>query len=112
MRIAILAVATLGTLSACNTVPDPVPEPVVINVEPIDTCMPVSALTRVVIPEVTQTYTAITEIDNPPYEPIQQTQQMTRIIEPERITFVDSQGVEVTDICETEINPNGMVSDG
>ncbi len=113
MRLA-LSAAMLGTLAlaACNTVPEPLPEPVVVDVPPMQTCTPMSALTRVVIPAKTKTFYAITEIENPPYEPIQRKEKQVREIEPERVIFVDSQNREVTDICETEINPSGMTEGG
>ncbi|MEM7729203.1 MAG: hypothetical protein AAF311_07995 [Pseudomonadota bacterium] len=76
------------------------------------TCTPISALTRKTIPEVTQTRIEIVEIDNPPYEPIQDRQTVTRVIEPARTIFVNSDNVEVTDICDMEINPSGMSSRG
>lgn len=112
MRTLALTALGLLTLAACNTLPDPVAEPVVVNVPPMQTCTPISALTRVTIPAKTETYYAITEIDNPPYEPIQNKQTMTRVIEEARTVFVDSQGAEITDICDMEINPNGMTSEG
>ena len=111
MRYILFAAAATLALAACNTLPDePVAPPVDIVVAPVDTCTPMSALTRQVIPAVTETFFAITEIENPPYEPIQRTEEQVRIIEPERVIFVNSQGVEVTDICDAEINPGGMVT--
>ncbi|GHA82391.1 hypothetical protein GCM10009069_01920 [Algimonas arctica] len=109
-----LTLMTLGllTLAACNTLPDPVAEPVFVDVPPMRTCTPINALTRVTIPAKTETYYAITEIENPPYEPIQNKQTMTRVIEEARTVFVNSEGTEVTDVCDVEINPNGMTSDG
>lgn len=99
-------------IAACQTTPDLPPETVVVNVPPMQTCTPMNALTRVTIPAKTQTYYAITEIENPPYEPIQSRQEMTRTIEEARTIFVNSEGTEVTDICDTEINPTGMTSEG
>lgn len=112
MRSLTLTSLSLLALAACNTIPEPVAEPVVVNVPPVQTCAPMSALTRVTIPAVTQTYYAITEIENPPYEPIQNKQTMTRVIEEARTIFVDSQGTEITNICDMEINPTGMTSEG
>ena len=112
MRHAAL-LATAALLAACNTVPDaPEAPPVDIVMDPIDTCVPMSALTRVVIPAKTQVYYAITMIDNPPYEPIERKERQERIVEPERVIFVNSEGREVTDICEPEINPSGMTQEG
>ena len=112
MRSLILTSLSLVVLAACNTIPEPVAAPVVVNVPVVRTCAPMSALTRVTIPAVTEQYYAITEIENPPYEPIQNKQTMTRVIEEARTIFVDSQGKEVTNICDMDINPNGMTSDG
>ncbi|MGJ8559851.1 MAG: hypothetical protein ACSHX3_06410 [Litorimonas sp.] len=112
MRILPLTALGLLTLAACNTLPDPVAAPVVVNISPMQTCTPISALTRVTIPAKTETYYAITEIENPPYEPIQNKQTMTRVIEEARTVFVNSEGTEITDICDMEINPNGMTSEG
>lgn len=112
MRILPLTALGLLTLAACNTLPDPVAEPVVVNIPPMQTCTPMNALTRVVVPAKTETYFAITEIENPPYEPIQNKQTMTRVIEEARTIFVNSEGTEVTDICNMDINPNGMTSEG
>ena len=36
---------------------------------------------------------------------------MTRVVEEARTIFVDSNGAEVTDICDMEINPSGMTSE-
>lgn len=110
MRTLTLAILSVAALTACNTVPEPGPQPVVVNVPQMRTCTPMSALTRVTIPEKTETYIAITEIDNPPYEPIQNKQTMTRVIEEARTIFVNSEGREITDICNMDINPNGMTT--
>lgn len=112
MRILTLTALGLLTLAACNTLPDPVAETIVVEIPPMQTCTPISALTRVTIPAKTETYYAITEIENPPYEPIQNKQTMTRVIEEARTIFQDSEGKEITDICDMEINPNGMTSEG
>ena len=108
MRKLSLSSLALVSLAACATAPEAPREPVVVNVPPIRTCTPISALTRVTIPEKTETFIAITEIDNPPYEPIQQRQTMTRVVEEARTIFVNSEGKEVTDICNMDINPSGM----
>ncbi len=108
MRLVLPALLAVTALAACNTIPDEPVQTVEIEAQPVDTCTPISALTRVVIPAKTETYFAITEIENPPYEPIQRTEEMARIIEPERVIFVDSEEREVTDICDVEIDPDGM----
>lgn len=115
MRLATLIplkIAGLGLLAACSTVPDTPQQGVNVDVPPLRTCVPMSALTRVHIPAKTETYIAITEIENPPYEPIQNRQEMTRIIEEARTIFVDSEGREITDVCDAQINPSGMTSEG
>ena len=112
MRRHTLALLCLIPLAACNTVPDAPAQTVEVDVPELRTCVPMSALTRVTIPAKTQTYFAITEIENPPYEPIQSRQEMTRVIEEARTIFQDSEGREITDVCDPEINPNGMTSDG
>ena len=37
---------------------------------------------------------------------------MTRVVEEAQTIFVDSNGTEVTDICNMEINPSGMTREG
>ncbi|GLQ20188.1 hypothetical protein ACFFUB_03400 [Algimonas porphyrae] len=112
MRALILSLSCLTVLSACQTVPDDMDTSVNIDVPEMRTCTPMSALQRVEIPAVTRTFTAITEIENEPYEPIQKKETIVREIEPARVVFLNSAGAEVTDICETEINPSGMTSEG
>ena len=98
-------------LSACKTTPEPVE---VVEIEPpvLKTCTEISALTRVIIPEETEIYYAITEIENPPYEPIQRKEKLTRVVKEAETIFVDSQGKQVTDICDTVIDPNSVSSVG
>jgi starvation-inducible outer membrane lipoprotein len=112
MRTALLTTLAAAALAACSTTPEPIEETVIVEVDPFETCTPISALTRVTIPEKTQTRIEIVEIENPPYEPIQDRQTVTRVIEPARTIFQNSEGVEVTDICDTQINPSGMTSEG
>ncbi len=103
---------TLASLSACQTVEQ---APVkLVNVEPtvIKTCTEISALTRVEIPAETETFYAITEIENPGYEPIQRKETQVRVIKEAETIFVNSEGREVTDICETEIDPNAATQLG
>lgn len=100
-----MAAAAILMLSACATAPKP-EEKVVIAPVPVQTCTPVSALQKVVIPAKTKTFYAITEIENPPYEPIQRKEKQTRIITPEQVIYVDSEGREVTDVCNPEIEPS------
>ena len=99
----LLSVAVMTGLAACETVPEPEPEPViVIPPEPIQTCAPVSALTKVVIPAETKVQYAITMIDNPPYEPIENKVKRTIVVKPAQIIYVDTEGREVLDICDKE----------
>lgn len=93
----------LAALAACTTVPEPVPEPVVVlPPEPVQTCAPVSALTQVTIPAETKVQYAITMIDNPPYEPIENKVKRTVVVKPAQIFYVDSEGREVLDICDRD----------
>lgn len=93
-------------LSACQTTPEPEPEPEVIEIvtEPVRTCTPISAVEKVVIPAETETITAITMVDNPPYEPIERREEITREIKPAETIYVDSEGREVLDICQDDLN--------
>ncbi len=89
-------------LTACKTTPEPEP-PIVVEVpEPIQTCMPISALEKVIIPEETETYIAITSIENPPYDPIERKETLTRVVKEAQVTYVDSEGREVIDICSED----------
>ncbi len=98
-------VGLLGALAfgACATSPEPEVESIVIPPVPVQTCTPVSKLEKVVIPAETQTYYAITEIENPPYEPITRRQEMTRVIKEAEVIYVNKEGEQVTDICEEQI---------
>lgn len=97
----LLSAAVMTGLAACKTVPEPIPEPVVvIPPEPVRTCAPVSALTKVVVPAETKVQYAITMIDNPPYEPIENKVKRTIVIKPAQVFYVDSENREVLDICE------------
>lgn len=91
-------------LTACESTPEPVE---VVQIEPpvLKTCTEISALTRVDIPAETEIFFAITEIENPPYEPIQRKERQVREIKPAETIFVDSEGRQVTDICDTVIDP-------
>lgn len=95
-----LALATVLALTACKTVPEPEAPVIVIPPKPVQTCAPVSALTRVVIPAETKTQTAITMIDNPPYEPIESRTTRIVVVKPAQVFYVDSEGKEVLDICD------------
>lgn len=93
-------------LASCETTPEPEPEVIVIPPQPIRTCTPKSELERVVIPAKTEKFYAITEIENPPYEPITRKEERIRVVEEEKVFYVNTAGQEVTDICEdTEEEP-------
>ncbi len=95
-------------LAACETTPEPLPAPVVINQAPIIICEPVSALKQVIIPAETKIQFAITQIDNPPYEPIERKVKQVKVVKQAQITYEDSQGNQVLDICEdVPIGPTG-----
>ncbi len=98
-----LILGALIALSACKTTPEPEAETVEIQIDPVLTCTPISMLQKVVIPEETETYTAITMIDNPPYEPIERKETITRVVKEAQIIYVDSNGREVLDVCSDEI---------
>lgn len=100
MRRHLLALPIVALLAACNTVPEPVVETVNIEVAEIRTCTPTSELNRIVVPAVTQVFWGITEIDNPPYEPIQSREKITREVEPERVYYENTDGFVVSDICD------------
>ena len=106
----IVSLALISVLAACSTTAEPEAAPIVINV-PVKTCTPISNLERVVIPAETETYYAITEIDNPPYEPITRKEEMTRVVKEEEVYYVDKEGRTVTDICEEQLEEaNGDTS--
>lgn len=99
----LVSAAIMTGLAACTTVPEPIPEPVVvIPPEPIRTCAPVSALTKVVIPAETKTQGVITMVDNPPYEPIETRTTRTIVVKAAQVIYVDTEGREVLDICDKE----------
>ena len=99
----LLSAAILTGLSACTTVPEPIPEVIVIPPEPIQTCAPVSALTQVIIPAETKVQYYTTGIDNGEYDDIESARlKRTIIIKPAQIFYVDSENKEVLDICDKD----------
>ncbi len=96
--------------AACETTPEPAPEVVVITPKPIQTCAPVSALQQVIIPAETKIQFAITQIDNPPYEPIERKVKQVKVVKQAEIIYVDSEGKQVLDICESV--PRGPTGPG
>ena len=105
-----LSMAVPILIAACQTTPDPLPEPLVINTEPIITCAPVSALQQVIIPAETKIQFAITQIENPPYEPIERKTKQIKVVKQAQIIYVDSEGKQVLDICENV--PTGPTGPG
>jgi len=100
----ILSAAVLTGLAACKTVPEPIPEPViVIPPEPIQTCAPVATLKKVTIPAETRVQYYSTGIDNGEYEDIESPKlKRTIVIKPAQVFYVDSENREVLDICEQD----------
>ena len=98
-----LAGIAVLSLSACKTTPEPIEEPVIeIKFDPIRNCYPIEMLTKVDIPAVTKTVTAIVLIDNPPYEPIEREEERVVELEPARTAYVTAEGKEVANICPDE----------
>ena len=97
----LLILGTALTLSACSTTPEPIEETEIeIDIEPVQTCVPLEMLTKVEIPAVTQKRMTIVLIDNPPYDPIEKVEEREVIIEDARTAYVDAEGQEVIDICD------------
>ncbi len=99
-------VATSVILTACATSNDYNNDPIIIPPQSAQICQPISALQRVVIPAETEKFYAITEIDNPPYDPIVRTEERTRVIKETEVIYIDSQGREVTNLCDPENDPD------
>ncbi|MGB0907048.1 MAG: hypothetical protein ACPGVT_06110 [Maricaulaceae bacterium] len=98
---ALMVMGVTVAVSACQTTPK-AQEIIVLPPQQVQTCMPMSALQKVVIPAKTEVFYAITEIENPPYEPIQRKEKLTREVAPAEIIYVDSMGQQVIDICEQQ----------
>lgn len=94
-------ISTLG-LGACATTAPEI-EQIVIAPEPVQTCISLDKLEKRTIPAVTRQQTAITTIDNPPYEPIETRTQRTIIVSPAEVLYVNADGQEALDICEKDI---------
>jgi len=110
----LLSAAIMTGLAACKTVPEPIPEPViVIPPEPVRTCAPVSSLQRVTIPAETKVQFYSTGIDNGAYEDIESAQlKRTIVVKPAQVFYVDTEGREVLDICDKETIEIGEVGPG
>jgi hypothetical protein len=102
-RTLFLSLTSAAILGACTTTPLPEAPPVIIEPEPIQTCVSISALQKVIIPAETQTRYATTMIDNAPYDPIETTVKQVRVVKPAQIIYIDSNNAEVLDICEKDI---------
>lgn len=89
-------------LTACASTPEPVAAPITIKPDPVRTCFPLADLKKVVIPAKTKTYTVVSLIENPPYDPIEREETFEREVSPAIIYFVDDTGAQVTDICEED----------
>jgi len=100
----LLSAAILTGLTACKTVPEPIPEPViVIPPKPELTCAPVATLQKVTIPAETKVQYYSTGIDNGEYEDIESARlKRTIVIKPAQVFYVDSENREVLDICERD----------
>ncbi|MEE9272530.1 MAG: hypothetical protein V3U57_04605 [Robiginitomaculum sp.] len=111
---------SVSLLSACVTKPDPVE---IVEVTPPkikQTCVLIGSLKKVVVPAVTKSGYSVTSIESPSefytdsktgevreykVPPIENKVPYTRIIEPERIIYVNDENKEITDICELN-DPN------
>jgi len=95
-------------VAACKTTDTQLPEPVVIAPPAaVLDCVPISTLIRVEIPAETKTITAVTQIDNPPYEPIERREQQTRVVKEAYTIYVDGEGKIIDNTCpEPEPEPD------
>lgn len=103
MRVNIKNISILlciGLLS-CETVPEN-QNANSLNVTPIETCISVSSLIKVEVPAKTKIQYAITIIDNPPYEPIENKVKREVVIKQANIYYQDSNGNKILDICDKE----------
>ena len=90
----------IGLLS-CETLPENqnVTNP---NVAPMETCIAISELRKVELPAETKIQYAITIIDNPPYEPIENKVKREIVTKQASIYYQDSNGNKALDICDKE----------
>lgn len=68
----------------------------------METCIEVSELKKVELPAQTKIQYAITIIDNPPYEPIENKVKREIVTKQASIYYQDSNGNKVQDICDKE----------
>lgn len=106
----------ISILAACSTTKVVAPEIVEVTPPPVEqTCIPISTLTRIVIPGETKSGFSIVSIeseDETYYDentkkwvaikvpPIERREPWTKVIKPEEIFYVNAENKEVTDICE------------
>lgn len=88
-------------LSSCETVPEN-QNMTNLNVAPMETCIDISELRKVELPAETKIQYAITIIDNPPYEPIENKVKREIVTKQASIYYEDSNGNKVLDICDKE----------
>lgn len=93
-----------AALMACETTPN-LPPQIDIVAGDINTCRPISALTRIDIPAEIQVRYATVQIDDGPRDQIERSQRLEREISPAKTVFLDSQGREITNVCNVEIAP-------
>ena len=104
----------LPLFAACTTTE--VPPPVEVTPPPVEqTCYPINTLKKVVIPAVTESGFSIVSIETEDEQyfdeetqkwvtvdipDIERKEPWTKVVEPERVIYVDQDNKEVTDICE------------
>ncbi len=101
-RFTLLALLCGTAFTACQTT-QPEARTMIVTPESLQTCMSVEGLTKKVIPAETKVQYAITQIENPPYEPIQTKVKQTKVVKPAKVIYVNEQGSEIVDICETNV---------
>lgn len=104
MTRTLLLAGLLLPLAACRTM-EPEPEPVFIPPPEVRTCFPREELVAEQVPAETKTYTAITMVDNPPYEPIERKETVTREVRPAYTRYRTETGEIVADdkICNDDL---------
>lgn len=101
---AVLPVVLIG-LAACQSTPDPKPEPVFVPPPEVRTCLPREELVAEIVPAETRQYTAVTLVDNPPYAPIERRETVTREVKPAFTRYRDASGevVDAATICDDDL---------
>lgn len=105
---------------SCATTPEEPVEEVII-LPPVQTCVSINELEKVVVPAVTRSGYQISTIESPSEyytdpdtgevieiknPPIERREPYTVIVEPEYFYYRNAAGEQVTDICEIEAAPN------